>query len=85
MPLTISQITVNRYLTLTGVLNVASDGSRGTGRRFTNYKVRIVRILDRNVPYPILLGDDYTDTLGWVSYDDLTGVTKVRVTSVTIA
>ena len=85
MPITVSQITVNRYLTLSGVLQVASDGSRGTGRRFTNYRVHIVKILDRNVPYPILLGDDYTDTLGWVSYDDLTGVTKVRVTSVTLA
>lgn len=85
MPITVSQITVNRYLTLSGVLQVASDGSRGTGRRFTNYRVHIVKILDRNVPYPILLGDDHTDSLGWVSYDDLTGVTKVRVTSVTLA
>ena len=85
MPLSITQIVTNREFYLTGVLQVASDGSRGTGRRFTNYKVRIVRILNNGAPYPILLGDAYGDQLGWVSEDDLTGVRTRYITHVYIA
>lgn len=85
MPLSITQIVVNTEFYLTGVLQVASDGSRGTGRKFTNYKVRIVRILNNGAPYPILLGDGYSNQLGWVSADDLTGVRTTLISSVYIA
>ena len=72
MPLLYSQVTVGARIKLTGRLQVASDGSRGTGRYFENYEVRIVRILNNGAPYPVLLGDNYSDCLGWVSYEMLT-------------
>ena len=57
----------------TGTLHKSADGTAGTGRSFTNYPVRIVRTLDSNkYPYPILLGDNYSDQLGWVNQSDLT-------------
>ena len=85
MPLTVTQIRVGISFYLTGRLNVAADGSRGRGKSFSNYKVRIVRILDRDVPYPILLGDNFSDQLGWVSAAELRGEVTVGVTKVTIA
>ncbi|CAL6032029.1 Hypothetical_protein [Hexamita inflata] len=51
---------------LTGRLQVFSDGSGGTGMYFSNYQVRIVRIRSGQA-YPILLGDNWSDNLGWAS------------------
>ncbi|CAL5970760.1 Conserved_hypothetical protein [Hexamita inflata] len=50
----------------TGRLQVASDGSAGTGMYFSNYQVRIVRIRT-GYAYPILMGDAWSDTLGWTN------------------
>ena len=85
MPLSVTQIKVGVNFYLTGRLNVASDGSQGRGKSFSNYKVHIVRILDRDVPYPILLGDNYSEQLGWVSAAELRGEITVGITNVTIA
>jgi hypothetical protein len=57
----------------TGVLNVSADGSCGTGQSFTNYRVTIVRFYQRpSSRYPILLGDNYSQQLGWVDASTLT-------------
>ena len=76
-----TKVKIIRETYFTGVLQVASDGSRGTGKRLTNHKVQIIRILDRNVPYPVLLGDSFTNSLGWASYDDLRSITTVRAST----
>ena len=82
MPLNAAQIVVGMRFRLTGVLHVASDGSRGTGRRFTDYPVHIVRIISGR-KYPILLGDNYNySELGWVSADELTGHVTTYITAV---
>lgn len=81
MPLIAAQIVVGMRFRLTGVLHVASDGSRGTGRRFTDYPVHIVRIISGR-KYPILLGDNYSEQLGWVSADELTGHVTTYITAV---
>ena len=70
MVISVAQIVVGTRLTLSGVLHCSSYGE-GTGRRFSNYPVRIVKIVSGR-PYPVLLGDDYSNQLGWVSYDELT-------------
>jgi len=82
MPITVAQIRVGVKLTLTGVLHTSSYGE-GTGKKFTNYPVHISKIIPGR-PYPVLLGDDHSEQLGWVSNDELTGVVKTCVTVVSI-
>ena len=65
------EVIVGREYCFSGVLHTQADGYGRTGRRFDNYRVHVVMILDRDVPYPILLGDEYSDQLGWVSRYDL--------------
>ena len=48
----------------TGTLQVSSDGTAGEGRYFSNYPVHIVRRIP-GAKYPILLGDKYSEQLGW--------------------
>lgn len=84
MSISLMKITINTELFLSGVTQISSDGSCGTGCRLKNHRVRIVKILDNGAKYPILLGDRYDNNLGWVSFDDLTGVTTVNITSVGI-
>ncbi|CAL5970762.1 Conserved_hypothetical protein [Hexamita inflata] len=55
-------------LCYTGTLQAASDGSDGTGRSFTNYRIHIVRIRS-GYAYPILMGDNWSEMLGWTSAD----------------
>jgi hypothetical protein len=56
----------------TGVLNKSADGRSGTGRSFTNYRVKVVRIHQKpSSQYPILLGDAYSQQLGWVDANAL--------------
>lgn len=85
MPTSFVQVSINVDLFLNGVLQVSSEGLRSTGRVFKNHKVRIVTILANGAKYPILLGDKYTNKLGWTNFDDLTGVTTVNITSEYIA
>ena len=54
----------------TGTLQVSSDGTAGTGRSFTNYPVHIVR-RKQGAKYPILLGDKYSEKLGWCTMSNL--------------
>ena len=70
MVISVTQITVGTRLFFTGVLHTSSYGE-GVTRRFNSYPVRIVRIIPGRL-YPVLLGDDYSNVLGWVSYDELT-------------
>ena len=75
MPIEIKNVVVGHCFILNGRLHVSSDGTKGVGRAFENYKVTIVRDLrdeGRDALYPILLGDDYSNQLGWVSEDELT-------------
>ena len=75
MPIEIKNVVVGHWFILNGRLHVSSDGTKGVGRAFENYKVTIVRDLrdeGRDALYPILLGDNYTNKLGWVSEDELT-------------
>ena len=85
MPLTIAQIRIGVRFYLTGRLQVASDGSRGTGRAFNHYAVRIVRILNNGAPYPILLGDNYSNQLGWVSHNMLTQQINIHAEFISFA
>ena len=55
---------------LTGNVFVDSYGSR-SGKWFNNYTVHVVRTVDRNRKCPILLGDNYSECLGWVSENEL--------------
>jgi hypothetical protein len=56
----------------TGTLQVSADGRSGTGRSFSNYQVNIVTINQRpSWPYPVLLGDAYSNQLGWVAPESL--------------
>ena len=57
----------------TGTLNVSADGKKGTGMSFVERPVYIVRE-ENSYEYPILIGDKYTDKLGWVKRSDLTYV-----------
>ena len=84
MPFSFMQVTVNMELFLSGVTQFSSDGSCGARRRLKNRRVRIVKILRNGAKYPILLGDQHNNKLGWVNFDDLTGVTTVNITSVNI-
>jgi hypothetical protein len=55
-----------------GTLQVSADGRSGTGRSMSNYPVRIVAINQRpSWPCPILLGDDWSDQLGWAAPESL--------------
>ena len=82
--MSVTEITVNTDLYFTGVLHVSADGTQGTGRRFSNYKVHVTKILNYKAKYPILLGDKNSNQLGWVSEDDLTGVRTARITTVPV-
>ena len=55
---------------LTGYVYADADG-HGRGRYFSNYTVHIVRWIDGNHSHPILLGDAYSEQLGWVRPFDL--------------
>ena len=54
----------------TGTIQVSSNGTAGTGRSFTNYPVHIVRQIP-GAKYPILLGDKYSEKLGWCTMSNL--------------
>ena len=54
----------------TGTLQASSDGTAGTGRTFKNYPVHIVRQIP-GAKYPILLGDNYSECLGWCKMSNL--------------
>ena len=79
MSFTAAHIRVGVRFYLTGRLQVDSYGTSGTGRYFSNYPVRIVNIKTDGRPYPILLGDDWTDKLGWVSRDMLLREINIKV------
>lgn len=49
----------------TGRLQGSSDGTARPGRYFSNYPVHIVKI-NPGAKHPFLLGDQYSDRLGWV-------------------
>jgi hypothetical protein len=72
MPLSFSIIREGLQFYLTGKLHKNSFGGGKQSKYWENYPVRIVRIIDDGRDCPILLGDDYSDELGWVSYDELT-------------
>ena len=73
MPLSFSMIEVGLQFYLTGRLHKNSYGGGRQNKYWNNYPVRIVRIIDDDDrDFPILLGDDYSDQLGWVSCDELT-------------
>jgi hypothetical protein len=56
----------------TGTLQKSADGSAGTGKSFTHYLVRIVNIHEKpSNPYPVLLGDGYSDKLGYANPSSL--------------
>ena len=55
---------------LNGHVHETSYGDGRIGKRFTDYPVRIVRIIEGR-RYPILLGDQYSNQLGWISEDEL--------------
>ena len=54
----------------TGTLQASSDGTAGTGRNLSNHPVYIVKQRP-GAKYPILLGDDYSNQLGWCNWSDL--------------
>ena len=54
----------------TGRLQGSSDGTARPGRSFSNYPVHIVRQIP-GAKYPILLGDKYSEQLGWCSESNL--------------
>ena len=81
MPTSLTQVFINVDLFFNGFLQTSSEGLCSTGRRFKNHRVRIVTILANGAKYPILLGDQHTNKLGWTNFDDLTGVTTVNVIS----
>lgn len=73
MPLFYSQVRVGARLLLNGRLHKTSFGDGLQKKEWHDYEVRIVRIIDDDErKCPILLGDDYSDQLGWVSWDELT-------------
>ena len=74
MPKAYVDIRVGFYFLLNGRLYKDSYGGGLLNKKWNNYKVHIVKILDEDRACPILLGDDYSDQLGWVSADELTGV-----------
>ena len=79
MSFTAAHIRIGVQFYLTGRLQVDSYGTSGTGRYFSHYKVRIVNIKNDGRPYPILLGDNYSNMLGWVSRDMLLSETEIQV------
>lgn len=75
MPLTIGMIEVGTQFYLSGRLHKDSYGGGRQKKVWKNYPVRIVRIIEEDDrECPILLGDDYSDKLGWVSVEELTTV-----------
>ncbi len=58
---------------LSGRLHKNSYGGGRQEKEWKNYPVRIVRII-KGRECPILLGDEYSDELGWVTLDELTKV-----------
>ena len=63
-------VVINRHQAiLTGELHKSSNG--GLVRKVRNYPVHIV-LHNPGSPYPVLVGDRFTESLGWASLDDLT-------------
>ena len=54
----------------TGRLQGSADGTATPGKILTNYPVHIVRRIP-GAKYPILLGDKYSNKLGWCKSSDL--------------
>ena len=61
------------YYLFTGTLQGSSDGTARPGRSFTDYPVHIVREKP-GANYPILLGDKYSEQLGWCRMSNLSPV-----------
>ena len=61
---------VGQTVYFTGTLHSNSNGGK-EGKSFINYPCYIVDIRS-NAKYPVLLGDNYTDELGWVSVSSIT-------------
>lgn len=73
MPIAFRYIKVGVRLLLNGRLHKDSYGGGLQNKVWRDYEVYISRIIDdEDRECPILLGDDYTNQLGWVSYDELT-------------
>ncbi len=74
MPIAYADIRVGFRFLLNGRLHKNSYGGGLQNKVWNNYEVRIVGIInDPNRECPILLGDDWSDELGWVSPEELTG------------
>lgn len=73
MPIAYVDIRVGFRFLLNGRLHKTSYGEGLQNKVWNNYEVRIVRIINDGRKCPILLGDDWSDQLGWVSPDELTG------------
>jgi hypothetical protein len=57
----------------TGRLQVSADGRSGTGKSLRNYRVNIVTVNQRpSWPFPVRLGDNYSNQLGWAEPSALT-------------
>ena len=61
---------VGQTVYFTGTLHSNSNGGE-EGRNFTNYPCYIVDIRS-NAKYPVRLGDENSDELGWVSVSSIT-------------
>lgn len=61
---------MNYYPELNGTLHKSSDGTAGTGRYLSNHHVYVSDYRPGS-KYPILLGDRYSNQLGWVRPEDL--------------
>ena len=87
MPISFEQVKVGVRLLLNGRLHKDSYGKGLQSKVWKNYEVHIVRIINENEnnyeerKCPILLGDDNSEQLGWVSWDELT--TECRYIKVT--
>ena len=65
------RIEVGKPVILNGTLHVDSYGS-ATGRTFQNYPCYVSKIVDdHDRACPILLGDNNSNMLGWVSIDEI--------------
>ena len=63
---------VGTRVIFTGTLWKSADGTAGPGASFSNYECYISRIVSDKNPFPVLLGDEYTNQLGWVRWADIT-------------
>ena len=57
---------------LNGTLHSKCTEDGRVGKTLYNHYCRIENIKSFQYPYPILLSDNYTDQLGWVSFYDIT-------------